>query len=182
MSHHITQISKFLSYVLRHHPESIGIELDREGWVDVDVLLAQAAQHQRPISRELLDEVIEKNSKKRFTLSADGSKIRAAQGHSTAQVHIQYTPVSPPDVLYHGTTTRFLDSIQAQGLLAGSRHYVHLSADVATATEVGRRHGKPVVLRVDATAMVRSGHEFYLSDNQVWLTNSVPPEYLQVID
>lgn len=182
MSHHITQISKFLSYVLRHHPESIGIELDREGWVDVDVLLAQAAQHQRSISRELLDEVIEKNSKKRFTLSADGSKIRAAQGHSTTQVHIQYTPVSPPDVLYHGTTTRFLDSIQAQGLLAGSRHHVHLSADVATATEVGRRHGKPVVLRVDAAAMVRSGHEFYLSDNQVWLTNSVPPEYLQLID
>lgn len=182
MSHHITQISKFLSYVLRHHPESIGIELDREGWVDVDVLLAQAAQHQRPISRELLDEVIEKNSKKRFTLSADGSKIRAAQGHSTTQVHIQYTPVSPPDVLYHGTTTRFLDSIQAQGLLAGSRHHVHLSADVATATEVGRRHGKPVVLRVDAAAMVRLGHEFYLSDNQVWLTNSVPPEYLQLID
>lgn len=175
----ITEISKFLSYVLRHKPESIGITLNQNGWVDIDVLLVQAQQHGRNISHSLLMEVVENNNKKRFTISEDGKQIRAAQGHSTKQVNIQHEAVLPPDVLYHGTATRFLKSILAQGLISGSRHHVHLSADVETAKTVGMRHGMPVILRVDAAAMCEAGHEFYLSDNGVWLTEKVPSQFLQ---
>ena len=149
-------ISKFLSYILRHHPESIGITLDSDGWVEINLLLAQAQKH--------------------------GRRIRAAQGHSTAQVSMNLAPQTPPDVLYHGTATRFLDSIMRQGLQAGARHHVHLSADRETAVKVGQRHGKPVVLRVDAAAMHQAGRAFYLSDNQVWLTEAVPPQYLAVAE
>lgn len=178
MNDNLTATSKFLSYVLRHHPESIGLTLDTNGWVDVDILLQQAAQHNRPISREFLQQVVEQNSKKRFTLSEDGRQIRAAQGHSTAQVNLSFEPVTPPEILYHGTASQFRDSILAQGLRAGSRHHVHLSADIATAKQVGARHGKPIVFQIYTAAMLAAGCEFYLSDNQVWLTNHVPPEYL----
>ena len=170
------QTSKFLSYILRHHPESIGITLDSQGWANIDTLLVQAAQHNRPISRAQLLEIVATNPKKRFTLSADGSQIRAAQGHSTAQVAIAHNPIQPPDTLYHGT--RFLDSIRSQGLIAGSRHHVHLSADIPAAQKVGQRHGKPIVLRIHAAAMHAAGHAFYLSDNQVWLTDHVPVQYI----
>lgn len=173
------QTSKFLSYILRHHPESIGITLDSQGWVNIDTLLAQAAQHNRPISRAQLLEIVATNPKKRFTLSSDQTQIRAAQGHSTAQVAIAHQPIQPPATLYHGTATRFLDSIRAQGLIAGSRHHVHLSADAATAQKVGQRHGKPVVLLINAAAMHAAGHSFYLSDNQVWLTDHVPAQYIR---
>ena len=149
-------ISKFLSYTLRHHPESIGITLDSDGWVEINLLLAQAQKH--------------------------GRRIRAAQGHSTGQVRMRLAPQTPPDVLYHGTATRFLDSIMRQGLQAGARHHVHLSANRETAVKVGQRHGKPVVLRVDAAAMHQAGRAFYLSDNQVWLTEAVPPQYLAVAE
>ena len=176
------QISKFLSYILRHQPESIGITLDSDGWVEIDLLLAQAQKHGHSISRQELQETVDNNSKKRFTVSEDGRRIRAAQGHSTAQVSMNLAPQTPPDVLYHGTATRFLDSIMRQGLQAGSRHHVHLSADRETAVKVGQRHGKPVVLRVDAAAMHKAGLAFYLSDNQVWLTEIVPPQYLAVAE
>ena len=172
------QTSKFLSYILRHHPESIGITLDSQGWSNIDTLLAQAAQHNRPISRAQLLEIVATNPKKRFTLSSDQTQIRAAQGHSTAQVAIAHQPIQPPATLYHGTATRFLDSIRAQGLIAGSRHHVHLSADIPTAQKVGQRHGKPIVLRINAAAMHAAGHSFYLSDNQVWLTDHVPAQYI----
>ena len=172
------QTSKFLSFVLRHHPESIGITLDSQGWANIDTLLAQAAQHNRPISREQLLDIVATNPKKRFTLSSDQTQIRAAQGHSTAQVAIAHSPVVPPATLYHGTATRFLDSIRSQGLIAGSRHHVHLSADIPTAQKVGQRHGKPIVLRIHAAAMHAAGHAFYLSDNQVWLTDHVPAPYI----
>lgn len=178
MKDHNTQISKFLSYVLRHHPESIGIQLDSEGWADVEILLQQAQKHQRPLTRDVLQEVVATNSKKRFALSEDGTRIRALQGHSTAQVTIQYAPVQPPEVLYHGTATRFVDSIRAKGLLSGSRHHVHLSPNVATATQVGQRHGKPIVLTIQAAKMAQAGHLFYLSDNGVWLTAHVPTEFI----
>lgn len=170
--------SKFLSYILRHHPEAVGVELDREGWTDIDMLLVQTALHGRPISRDLLQTVVETNNKKRFTLSPCGKRIRAAQGHSTPQVVISHTPQCPPDVLYHGTAAAFLDAIRQQGLLAGQRHHVHLSADVQTARQVGMRHGKPCVLTVDAAQMHAAGFEFYLSDNGVWLTESVPVRFL----
>ena len=175
-------ISKFLSYILRHHPESIGITLDSDGWVEIDLLLAQVQQHGRSISRQELQETVDNNSKKRFTVSEDGRRIRAAQGHSTGQVRMRLAPQMPPDVLYHGTATRFLDSIMRQGLQAGERHHVHLSADRETAVKVGQRHGKPVVLRIDAAAMHQAGRAFYLSDNQVWLTEAVPPQYLAVAE
>lgn len=172
-------VSKFLSYVLRHHPEAIGIKLDREGWADIDTLLARAAAHGRRISKSLLHEVVVTNDKKRFTLSSDGLKIRAAQGHSTPQVAIAHVPQIPPETLYHGTAERFLESIRAQGLVAGQRHHVHLSETKKTAVQVGQRHGKAVVLAVDSGKMQRNGFAFYLSDNQVWLTDHVPPEYLR---
>ena len=175
-------ISKFFSYILRHHPESIGITLDSDGWVEIDLLLAQAQKHGRIISRQELQETVDNNSKKRFTISEDGRRIRAAQGHSTGQVRMRLAPQTPPDVLYHGTATRFLDSIMRQGLQAGARHHVHLSADRETAVKVGQRHGKPVVLRIDAAAMHQAGRAFYLSDNQVWLTEAVPPQYLAVTE
>lgn len=181
MSDNITHISKFLSYVLRHHPESIGIELDSEGWTDVTTLLAQAAKHNRLISRACLENVVANNSKKRFTLSADGTRIRAAQGHSTAQVNIQHQAIQPPDILYHGTASHYLPSILKQGLRAGSRHHVHLSADPQTARQVGQRHGQPVVLQVQAASMYAAGYAFYLSDNHVWLTQAVPSEFLHVM-
>ena len=175
-------ISKFLSYILRHQPESLGITLDSDGWVEINLLLAQAQKHGHSISRQELQETVDNNSKKRFTVSEDGRRIRAAQGHSTAQVSMNLAPQTPPDVLYHGTATRFLDSIMRQGLQAGSRHHVHLSADRETAVKVGQRHGKPVVLRVDAAAMHKAGLAFYLSENQVWLTEAVPPQYLAVAE
>jgi putative RNA 2'-phosphotransferase len=170
--------SKFLSYVLRHRPDAIGLTLDESGWTSVDALLSKAAAAGTPISRAELAEIVATNEKKRFSLSDDGSRIRAAQGHSV-EVALGIEPVTPPDTLYHGTATRFLDSIRAQGLIPGSRQQVHLSGDEATAVAVGQRHGKPVVLRVAAGTMHAEGYAFYRADNGVWLTDRVPPEFLE---
>lgn len=174
-------ISKFFSLILRHRPEQIGLTLDKNGWADIDELLAKANLHNRTdlcITREVLMEVVETNDKKRFTVSEDGSRIRAAQGHSTQQVQIEHQTAEPPAVLFHGTAEKSLSSIRGQGLHGVSRHYVHLSADEETAVKVGARHGKPVVLRIDTAAMTAAGHKFYLADNGVWLTESVPPQYI----
>jgi len=179
MSHDVVAISKFLSFVLRHKPEAIGLALDSEGWADIDMLITCAARDGRALDRTVIVHVVETNDKKRFALSPDGQRIRAVQGHSTESVDLTHVEKSPPDVLYHGTAVRFLDSITAKGLLAGSRHHVHLSQDAQTAIKVGQRHGKPVVLLVDAAAMRASGAKFYLSENGVWLTDHVPPEYLR---
>ncbi len=170
---------KWLSYILRHHPETIGIRLDADGWVAVETLLRQAQAHGQDLSRPLLAAVVAHDDKQRFTFSADGRQIRAAQGHSTAQVAMRLPETCPPALLYHGTARRFLAPIRAQGLLPGSRHHVHLSADTDTARRVGSRHGAPVVLRVDAAAMQATGHVFYHSDNGVWLTATVPAVFLQ---
>jgi len=172
------KISKFLSYVLRHQPEAIGICLDSEGWVDIETLLQAMQQHGQQLTRDALQTVVDTNDKKRFTISEDGLRIRAAQGHSTQQVAMQYTPVTPPSVLFHGTATRFLRSIQKQGLLPGSRQYVHLSANEEVAYSVGLRHGAPVILEVKAELMRQDGYAFYLADNGVWLTKAVPARYL----
>lgn len=173
-----SEMSKFLSYVLRHEPQAIGLTLDAEGWANIDALIAGAASQGYTFTHELIRQIVETSDKKRFTLSADGASIRAAQGHSTAQVNISYQPKAPPETLYHGTATRFLDDILAQGLEAKSRQYVHLSADEVTATTVGQRHGKPVVLRVNAGEMQTQGFVFYQADNGVWLTESVPPSFI----
>ena len=170
------RISKFLSFVLRHHPEEIGITLDENGWVDVDVLLSAMAEHGRAIRREQLEDIVATNDKQRFAIE-DG-RIRANQGHSVS-VDLDLSERQPPDVLYHGTATRFVDAIRAQGLSKMSRQHVHLSADEATASKVGVRHGKLVILRVDAAAMVRDGHVFFCSKNGVWLVDHVPPEFLE---
>ena len=163
--------------VLRHEPQAIGLKLDAEGWVDIGSLIACAAKHQTHLTRELIDVVVRTSDKKRFAISPDGLRIRAKQGHSV-QVDLKLEPRQPPEMLYHGTATRFLESIKAKGLISGERQHVHLSADEATALKVGARHGKPVILKVRSEKMHRAGSKFYLSENGVWLTDHVPPEYL----
>lgn len=170
--------SKFLSLVLRHAPETIGITLDPQGWVEIDHLLASAAQRGKRITPETLHEVVATCNKKRFAISDDGLSIRASQGHSIASVDLGLTPATPPEFLYHGTASRFIESIMASGLRPGSRNHVHLSSARETAVSVGRRHGKPVVLLVRALAMHQQGMAFYLSANGVWLTAGVPAAFL----
>lgn len=172
-------ISKFLSLVLRHEPEAIGLTLDAAGWASVRELLDAAGAHGRPISEEQLAYVVENNDKKRFTFSDDGSMIRAQQGHSVMAVDLQYQPVIPPDRLFHGTATRFVEAIRSEGLRPMSRQHVHLSGDTETATKVGQRHGKPIVLTIDAAAMYRDGCRFYVSPNGVWLTEVVGVSYIR---
>jgi putative RNA 2'-phosphotransferase len=173
------QLSKFLSFVLRHRPDAIGISLDSQGWVPVDDLIAKSQAAGTHFTREDLLHVVKTSDKNRFSLSADGQMIRAAQGHSVA-VDLGLTPQEPPPILYHGTATRFVTSILAEGLKPKSRQQVHLSADEATAQRVGRRHGTPTILRVDALRMHREGFRFFLADNGVWLTDRVLPEFLMV--
>lgn len=175
----LAKISKFLSYVLRNCPESIGLTLDKEGWADINRLITLAEKNGQTLDRATLMQVVNTNDKKRFSLSDDGQRIRAAQGHSSKQVDISYTPVVPPPQLFHGTATRFLALIKQQGLRPGSRQYVHLSADEATATNVGSRHGAPVVLAIDAAAMQAQEFQFFQADNGVWLTESVPVGFIR---
>lgn len=177
MADDLVRTSKFLALVLRHAPERIGLELDEQGWASVEDLLRLASLHGRPLSRLLLERVVAENDKRRFAFSPDGTRIRANQGHSVA-VDLDLPAVSPPERLYHGTATRFLESIRRSGLHPAGRRHVHLSADEATATAVGRRHGEPVVLVVRAGAMAAAGHAFFLSDNGVWLTERVPVAFL----
>lgn len=174
-----TQTSKFLSYVLRHEPQSIGLTLDSEGWADIDALIDGANAFGRRLDRELIRAIVDSNDKKRFALSDDGKRIRAVQGHSNKNVAIAYAARTPPAVLYHGTATRFLRSILSEGLRPGQRQHVHLSEQVGTATEVGRRYGEPVILSIDAEAMHRRGFAFFQADNGVWLTEKVPSEFLR---
>ncbi len=172
-----TKLSKLLSLVLRHSPETIGISLDKGGWVNVDVLLKALNSSGKSVSREQLQEVVNTNNKKRFCI--DGNKIRASQGHSV-QVDLGYEPASPPDILYHGTTQKFIESIFETGLDKGERHQVHLSKDLETAISVGSRRGKPVILEVKAGDMFNDGFIFHVSENGVWLTDHVPVKYLKI--
>jgi putative RNA 2'-phosphotransferase len=166
-----------MSLVLRHEPAKFSVELDEAGWTRVDGLLAAAARAGVPLDDATLRRVVAENDKQRFALSDDGAMIRASQGHSV-DVELGLEPVEPPPVLFHGTATRFLDSIRREGLVPGSRRHVHLSTDAATATSVGSRHGRPTVLRIDAARMHAAGHRFFRSANGVWLTDAVPAEYL----
>ena len=170
------KVSKYLSKHLRHQPVRIGMRLEDGGWVEIDTLLAAAAAHGFPITREELDRVVATNDKKRFAI--EGTRIRASQGHSV-DVDLGLPPAAPPAYLYHGTVAPNLDAIRAEGLRPMSRHDVHLSPDRETATRVGARRGRPVVLAVDAGAMHRDGHVFHVSENGVWLTKAVPPQYLR---
>lgn len=173
--------SKFLSKVLRHDPGSVGIVLDDAGWADLDELIAAANRRGYPIDRESIREIMERGDKPRFTLSEDGSRIRASHGH-TVDVELGLEPQKPPDVLYHGTAEGFVDSIRRDGLVAQNRQYVHLSSDEETAFKVGRRHGKPVVMVIDAARMWADGWQFHHSASGVWLTEWVPADYLTMPD
>lgn len=168
----IIEKGKELSYLLRHDREAYDNGLiDCNGWRCVSELIGLG------FTQDELNEIVETNNKKRFEYNADKSKLRARQGHSIP-VDVGLKETMPPDVLYHGTATRFIDSIKEKGLISGSRLYVHLSADEGTAVNVGSRHGKPYVITVDCKQMVKDGFKFYLSNNGVWLTNNVPVEYL----
>ena len=171
--------SKFISLILRHKPEAIGITLDEHGWADVEELVAGVSRT-RPFSMEMLEEIVRTDSKQRYSFSEDKRFIRANQGHSV-KIDAEIPEAEPPELLYHGTAERVLPSIMEQGLLPMARLYVHLSKDEQTAVKVGSRHGKPVVLEVNAGQMRRDGHTFWLSVNGVWLAKSVPPEYLRRI-
>ncbi|MCP4441243.1 MAG: RNA 2'-phosphotransferase [Aureispira sp.] len=178
MKSDLKRISKFLSLVLRHQPEKIGLTLDSQGWANTQELLEKINKSGTALNLATLQEVVGNNNKKRFAFNPDGSKIRASQGHSI-QIDLGYTPTQPPEFLYHGTATRFLESIQQDGLNKGARHHVHLSKDLPTAKSVGGRHGVPVILTIKAQAMFDDGCKFFVSVNGVWLTDSIPVKYIE---
>ncbi len=175
----LIRTSKFLSQILRHRPEKIGLKLDANGWADVDILLEKSAAKGMDISREFLQTVVENNDKKRFALSADGLRIRASQGHSV-NIDLGLEAQTPPETLFHGTALPAIKDIERVGILPMRRQYVHLSLDTKTAKKVGGRHGKAIVLVIKSGDMARAGHKFYLSDNGVWLTDTVPVDYIDL--
>ena len=175
----LTAISRYISLILRHKPEVIGITLDEHGWADVDALIRGIRENKEPtFSRELLDEIVRTDSKQRYAYNEDHTWIRASQGHSIP-VDVELTQAMPPELLWHGTGEKYTASIEETGLIPKSRLYVHLSKDMDTALAVGKRHGKPVVYQIAARSMARAGYVFYLSANGVWLTKEVPVEFLQ---
>lgn len=171
------QIGKFISLILRHEPQKIGLQLDDAGWADVTELLAGLKRKGRDISFEQLQDLVASNDKQRYSFNEDQTRIRANQGHSLS-LDLQLPAREPPELLYHGTATRFVDSIRQDGLTKGSRHHVHLSANGETANQVGGRHGKPLVLTIASGEMHRKGHVFYCSENMVWLADFVPAEFI----
>jgi len=177
----IISISKFLSLVLRHQPETIGIELDQNGWTDVDILLKKSNSYGIRLDNETLKRIVETNSKKRFAFNETFDRIRASQGHSV-EIELGYTSQKPPENLFHGTGEKSVQSIFDTGLQKQNRQQVHLSADLETAIKVGQRHGKPIVFKVLAEQMFNDKFEFFISDNGVWLTDNVPIKYLKRLD
>lgn len=171
--------SKFLALILRHQPESVGLILEKEGWAPVDTVLQACRKKGRGMTLAELEALVAADEKGRYSFDQTGTKIRANQGHSTGEVELTFTKAEPPSVLYHGTVDRFLDSIFEKGLIPGSRHHVHLSADKETAMKVGQRRGKPVLLEIDAAGMTADGEEFFISDNGVWLAAQIPPQFLK---
>jgi putative RNA 2'-phosphotransferase len=177
MAQDLVRASKFMSLVLRHKPEEIGLVLDRNGWAGIGELIEKARAHGVALTRELIAEVTATSDKQRFAIDESGQRIRANQGHSV-DVELGLEPRAPPDVLFHGTAVTSVAAIRAEGLKPGRRQHVHLSPDEETATRVGARHGKPVVLRIAAARMQGQGHAFFLSTNGVWLTDCVPAEFI----
>ncbi len=173
-------ISKFLSLVLRHQPDAIGIRLDAAGWAEVSELQAKMVSHDRApdITLEQLRHVVASNDKQRFEFDAREQRIRARQGHSIDVDH-GLEPVEPPEILLHGTPVIVLDLIRETGLKKMQRHHVHLHEDQSVANDVGARRGQPVILRILAAQMHAHGHEFFVTANNVWLTDHVPPEFIE---
>lgn len=169
----LTSKGKFLALILRHQPEKANISLDKHGWANVNDIIKNV----KFLSKEDLDNIVESDSKNRYEYSDFKLKIRARQGHSVP-VNLELKEVKPPDILYHGTATRFLESIYDKGIIKGCRQYVHLSSTIETATKVGERHGTPYILNIDAKQMYEDGIKFYLSSNNVWLTDYISPKYI----
>lgn len=181
MDDRLTRTSKFLSYVLRHNPDALDLDLDPGGWADLDVLIENARAEGRSLSRSRIKHVIDAGEKTRFTFTDDGTKIRANYGHSI-DVDLDLAPTPPPEHLYHGTARKALPAIRDEGLRPQSRQYVHLSPTREEATAVGQRHGTPAVLTIDAPALHESGYTLYRSTDTVWLTRRVPPSFVQFPD
>jgi len=177
MEKHLTTISKFLSLALRHQPEKIGLQLDGNGWANLDELIEKMNAKSLAVDMAMIETVVATNDKKRFIFNENKTSIRANQGHSI-EVELNLQPTVPPAILYHGTAEKFLPSILQNGLQKQSRQHVHLSGATDTAKNVGSRHGKPVVLTIDTKAMHEEGFVFYLSENKVWLTDAVPVQYI----
>ena len=173
----IRQTSKFISLILRHKPEVIGIALDEHGWADVDELI-RGVSRTHNLDRALLEEIVRTDEKGRYSFNENGTKIRANQGHSIA-VDVQLKEEVPPEILWHGSAEKYESSIDLEGLKPQTRLYVHLSSDEETAKKVGSRHGKPVIYQVKSGQMYRDGYVFYLSENHIWLTKQVPASYLE---
>lgn len=173
----LKETSKFISLILRHKPDVIGITLDEHGWANVDELIAGVSKT-HPLNMSMLEQIVAEDEKQRYSFNEDKTLIRANQGHSIP-VDVELKEKEPPEILFHGTGEKYVDSINKEGLIPKSRLYVHLSADEETAVKVGQRHGKPVVFKVKSGEMHRNGFKFYCSVNGVWLTKNVPVEYLE---
>lgn len=173
------EVSKFIALILRHKPETIGISLDEHGWANVDELIA-GINKTTPFDLEMLEEIVSTDNKQRYSFNEDKTLIRANQGHSIP-VDVELDECIPPDILWHGTGEKYVQSIDKEGLIPKSRLYVHLSVNIDTATKVGQRHGMPVIYKVNALKMHEEGYKFYLSKNGVWLTKRVPVQYLEHI-
>ena len=174
----LTRVSCFISLLLRHKPEVAGLSLDEHGWADVNELIRCVSEHKQPLTMEELEYIVDTDNKERYSFNEDKSLIKANQGHSIP-VDVELEEVVPPDVLWHGTAEKYIDSIGEIGIIPKSRLYVHLSADYETAVNVGSRHGTPVVLQVNTAEMSKDGYKFFLSKNGVWLTKTVPARYLK---
>ena len=175
------KISKRLSLVLRHNPQSIGITLDDSGWTNVHTLLKNLNDHGVKVSQDMIQTVVNENPKKRFEFNDGKTLIRARQGHSV-DVDLGYEATTPPDTLYHGTPEKFLPSILKEGLTKQQRHHVHLSTNIPLMLEVARRRGSASLLKINAKQMHNDGHTFYVTENDVWLTDHIPTQYLKQID
>ena len=171
------QLSKFLSFVLRHKPETLGLKIDKNGWINIDELLEKMQAVGKAASLEEIELVVQTNDKQRFTIDTEKNRIRANQGHSI-KVDLGLQERTPPAILYHGTAYKNVQDIRAKGLKKMKRQHVHLSKDVHIAKSVGSRHGVPTVLKIDCLGMLEDGHKFYLSKNNVWLTNDVPAKFI----
>lgn len=175
------KLSIFISLILRHKPETIGIKLDDYGYADVNELIEKINNTGRNINIEILEQIVKEDNKQRYSFNDDRSKIRANQGHSI-NVDVELKELEPPEYLYHGTATRFLDNIKNEGIIKQSRLYVHLSRDIDTAIKVGKRHGTPVILKINTGKMYENGYKFYLSENNVWLCEYIPFKYVEIFE
>lgn len=176
----LIKLGRYISLILRHHPETIDLTLDEHGWADVNQLIDGVAKNNPGFTMDVLEEIVETNNKQRYSFNEDKTKIRANQGHSIS-VDVELEEKEPPEYLWHGTGEKYTASIDEQGLNSKNRLYVHLSKDIETAENVGRRHGKPVIYKVHTGQMFRDGYQFWISVNGVWLVKHVPLQYLEKI-